>query len=68
MRSTIRCCKDCDKRHLGCHTQCETYKEQKKNFEETKAEWRKQKELENGLNTEQIKNVCRSMGIKRKQV
>lgn len=29
MRSNIGCCKDCLKRHSGCHSTCEDYKREK---------------------------------------
>lgn len=30
MSGTITCCKDCEKRYVGCHSSCEEYNEQKK--------------------------------------
>ncbi len=34
--STITCCKDCNKRYVGCHCDCDEYKKQKKEYEEIK--------------------------------
>lgn len=33
MRSNIECCKDCLKRHTGCHSACEDYKREKAELE-----------------------------------
>ena len=30
----ITCCKDCVNRHVGCHGECESYKQQKENHTE----------------------------------
>lgn len=35
------CCKDCIKRHVGCHSTCEDYIEAKKKYEERK-QWEKE--------------------------
>lgn len=32
----ITCCKGCERRHIGCHSECEDYKSQKKAFERQK--------------------------------
>lgn len=34
----IRCCKDCvpPKRHVGCHSECKEYKDEKERFEAEK--------------------------------
>ena len=32
----ITCCKDCTERHLGCHSKCEKYINQKKEAEKIK--------------------------------
>ena len=34
----INCCKDCKKRKLGCHSDCEEYNEAKKIFSKEKSE------------------------------
>lgn len=43
--SKIECCKDCvaPKRHLGCHSTCKEYKEEKARWEETKEKIRANK-------------------------
>lgn len=28
----IKCCKDCDKRYLGCHDRCVTYQKEKEEY------------------------------------
>jgi hypothetical protein len=36
----INCCKDCQKRHLACHSNCKEYKEQKEEFQKRKEDRR----------------------------
>lgn len=33
----VNSCKDCQKRHIGCHGKCETYKAAKEELEKKKA-------------------------------
>lgn len=40
------CCKNCDKRYLGCHDRCEEYRTQKAQKEQIASERRKQVELD----------------------
>ena len=37
MRRHIECCKDCPKRHSGCHASCEDYLREKAELEELHA-------------------------------
>ena len=34
MRKKIECCRDCQKRHAGCHSTCDDYKREKAELEE----------------------------------
>lgn len=43
-------CKDCKDRFPGCHGTCETYKQEKAEFDRKKEELRKRKDIEAGLN------------------
>lgn len=33
----IRCCKDCDERHIGCHGECEKYRAESQTHRAEKA-------------------------------
>lgn len=51
-RYKIDCCQpDCPKRSGECHSTCGEYKLQRKEYEETMAEKRKETDLRNGLNS-----------------
>ena len=41
--SFSHCCKDCEKRFVGCHSTCKDYKDAKENFEKQK-QWEKENE------------------------
>ena len=41
--STIKCCKDCTKRHAACHSTCSDYKREKKAWDERKEKIEKSK-------------------------
>lgn len=41
--STIICCKDCKERHVGCHSSCKKYAEEKQAYERFKEEERKRR-------------------------
>lgn len=49
----IECCKDCEKRYVGCHSTCEDYIAEKKADAERKAKM----ETERKLNSSQIQKV-----------
>lgn len=40
----IKCCADCQDRHVGCHGDCEKYKAEREAFDAEKDEIRKKKE------------------------
>ena len=42
---TITCCRDCDRRHCGCHSICEEYKRQRKELDEYKVRAAEQNRL-----------------------
>lgn len=68
MRSSIKCCKDCCERKVGCHATCDKYIREKAEWEKTKAEIRKKLEIEQGVTGEQITNMLKVRGKKRKMV
>lgn len=35
--TSIKCCKDCTKRHIGCHSDCERYNKEKSDNDKYKA-------------------------------
>lgn len=43
-------CKDCENRHVGCHSTCEAYIEAKRQHNITKEQEDKRRRLENLLN------------------
>ena len=49
-RFRIECCRDCLDRFPGCHGQCEKYKQERAEYEETMAAKRREQDLKNGLN------------------
>lgn len=46
----IKCCLNCDKREVGCHSKCESYIKEKNDFNEFKEKVRKKKLLESEVN------------------
>ena len=42
-------CKGCDKRYPGCHSQCETYKREKLEYDALKAKEDRKKEIRQGI-------------------
>lgn len=42
-KSTISCCQNCTDRHSGCHGKCETYQQEKKQWDDTREQLREQK-------------------------
>lgn len=51
----IKCCYKCEKRSLGCHANCDTYKSERKMLDDYNENVRKIKEEENAV----ISNVLR---------
>ena len=43
MVSRVSCCKDCTERHVGCHSICKRYINQKKEWEKDKESIKKNK-------------------------
>lgn len=50
MNKVIFSCKDCKDRFPGCHGTCETYKQQRAELDKRKAEAKKKRDIEVGLN------------------
>ena len=47
----IRCCKDCTRRHVGCHGTCEDYIQEKSDYDKCKdEEYRKRKAITDQVN------------------
>lgn len=44
MTSSIKCCYKCEDRHLGCHSECERYKQERERYEKQKEIEKKAKE------------------------
>lgn len=44
MTSSIKCCYKCEDRHLGCHSECERYKQEREQYEKQKEIEKKAKE------------------------
>lgn len=44
--SRIKCCKDCTKRHVGCHSECQDYITEKRMLEEELQRVAKQRDLD----------------------
>lgn len=49
-RFKIDCCLNCQDRIVGCHSECERYKTQRAEYDETMAELKKKKAVRDGLN------------------
>ena len=50
-------CKDCTKRHVGCHAECEEYKNDIAKRKEKAEKIRKAKEQENMLNRREFERI-----------
>lgn len=46
MGCTIRCCKECPDRAMGCHSACEKYQEEKASWDKIRAEERERQRQE----------------------
>ena len=42
-------CKDCTERHLGCHSECEKYRKDKRNHDKEQEQIRKAKASDNDI-------------------
>ena len=61
-------CKNCDKRHIGCHSDCEDYAEQRRVLDEIRRKISDQKIKERALDSleyERIKYAKKKKGVKR---
>ena len=63
MRTRITCCKDCQNRHLNCHSSCELYLEQRKELEVYKD--KKSKEIEAEIDAARFK-ISKCIATKKK--
>lgn len=63
MRTIITCCKDCQNRHLNCHSSCEIYLEQRKELEVYKD--KKSKEIEAEIDATRFK-ISKRIATKKK--
>lgn len=63
MRTRITCCKNCQNRHLNCHSSCETYLEQRKELEVYKD--KKSKEIEAEIDANRFK-ISKCIATKKK--
>lgn len=61
-------CKNCEKRHIGCHSDCEDYAEQRRVIDEMKKKISDQKIKERALDEleyKRIKYAKKKKGVKR---
>ncbi len=56
-RYKITCCKDCPNRHGGCHSTCEKYKQERKEYDQTMSEVNKKEAVQKGLNGFLFNNI-----------
>lgn len=61
----ITCCHNCNDRHAGCHSICETYIQQKKEHDEFVEADRKEKEYYSYLNTVNYKTSAKKRRSRR---
>lgn len=57
MLSTINSCKDCPDRHVGCHSTCIKYKEEKEAYERIKDREHKEKDVVWGIREQRTRAV-----------
>lgn len=64
----INCCRDCvaPKRHVGCHSDCPDYLEEKRIHDERKAEIDKQRQVILGIRDSRTRVVSRALKRKGK--
>jgi hypothetical protein len=60
-------CKDCDKRHLHCHSECESYIQAKKELDERNEQIRKTKEQQNTITSYIVDEVRKNTKRKHKK-
>lgn len=54
-------CKDCDKRHPGCHAECETYKQDKAAWDEKREAQLKERHIAGRLYQQRQMAVSKAM-------
>lgn len=54
-------CKDCDKRHSGCHSQCEKYRDWRKKMDDAMEKRQKAREAEPVLCRKVMRQVFKEM-------
>ena len=57
----IYSCKGCEKRYLGCHSECEEYLTQKAAHDAMREAERKQKEISFGITAQRNASVCKTL-------
>ena len=63
-------CKDCEERHLGCHSDCERYKAYREEWERITAEiWKAKKAeaLTEGYVITMKRKIARQTGVKKRR-
>lgn len=62
----IKCCRGCvaPKRYPGCHDHCKEYKDERAQLDADKAEYYKQKSIQEGLDAQAIAGVERAKKIR----
>lgn len=60
-------CYNCDKRSVGCHSSCESYKEYRKKISEKQEAIRKKKDEEEMLTDTRIRSMKKTRKVKSKQ-
>lgn len=59
MRSTVSCCYQCTKRTSDCHTYCEYYKAEVKEYNQAKAEVMKKHNMDRAIDNAMVENKRR---------
>ena len=57
---TIFSCKGCEKRYIGCHSECLEYLAQKAAHDAMREAERKQKEISFGITAQRSASVCKA--------
>ena len=50
-------CQYCEKKHGGCHADCDTYKQEKKAYDEKMAVLRQERDIQNGLYAQRDRRI-----------
>ena len=54
---SFRSCKDCKDRHIGCHSTCEAYQNEKQIFENFRDREHQRKKIENDLRNDYYRRI-----------